>query len=252
MLNKYFNDVSKTKEMSFENLKKDIKKAEKPEDYNNVVEANLKLVVSIAKKYTKSGFPFEDLIQEGNIGLIKAAKKFNPDLGYQFSTYACWWIRNQIQRAIYNKKNLIRIPVNKMRKYFKYKYSDKDFDNKEQADYNKLKNQIPNSYFSLEAPIKDDPEFSKLENILEVEDTTPAEDAALTEKSDIINKILNKLPEKKKFIIKYRYGFIDGEKHSLKEIGEMLGISLEAVRQNEIRALNQLKDEYKDILIDLR
>ena len=251
MLNKYFQDVSKTHKIDFEKLKQDINTAEIPEDYHEVIRSNLKLVISIAKKYTKSGYPFEDLIQEGNIGLIKAAKKFDPNLGYQFSTYACWWIRNQIQRAIYNKKNIIRIPVNKMRKYFKYKYSSKDKSSKEKKAFNKLKNQIPSSYFSLDAPIKDDPEYSTLESILEVDEQSPEQEAALDEQRYLINKILDKLPEKKKFIIKYRYGFIDGEKHSLKEIGNMLGISSEAVRQNEIRALRQLREDFTTTLKNL-
>ncbi|TYB31947.1 MAG: sigma-70 family RNA polymerase sigma factor [Candidatus Mcinerneyibacterium aminivorans] len=251
MLNKYFEDVSKTGKINFEDLKREINAAEIPEDYHEVIRSNLKLVISIAKKYTKSGYPFEDLIQEGNIGLIKAAKKFNPDLGYQFSTYACWWIRNQIQRAIYNKKNLIRIPVNKMRKYFKYKYSTKDKSDKDKKAFNKLKNQIPSSYFSLEAPIKDDPEYSTLESILEVDEQSPDQEAAMDEQKKLIGKILDKLPEKKKFIIRYRYGFIDGEKHSLKEIGNMLGISSEAVRQNEIRALKQLREDFTTILKNL-
>ncbi len=138
MIKDYFKDVSTKDEITFEQLK-DILINEKDHDrYNKVVESNLKLVISIAKKYIKSGISFEDLIQEGNIGLIKAAKKFDPSLGYKFSTYSCWWIRNQIERAIYNKKNLIRVPLNKMHNYFKYKYTSRDLTADEQKKADKL------------------------------------------------------------------------------------------------------------------
>lgn len=247
MIKDYFKDVSTKSEITFDELKSILINSEDDLRYNKVVESNLKLVISIAKKYIKSGISFEDLIQEGNIGLIKASKKFDPSLGYKFSTYSCWWIRNQIERAIYNKKNLIRVPLNKMHNYFKYKYTNRDLTDIEQKKADKLEQEIPNSFYSLDSPIKNKSDYSMLGDILTIDDDESPEDTMMREEaSNIINKAVEALPQKKKFIIKYRFGFVDGEKHSLKETGDLLGISSEAVRQNEITAFRLLREQLSE------
>ena len=243
MIKDYFRDVSTKDEMTFEEMKEIlISDSVEEKDYNRIVESNLKLVISIAKKYVKSGISFEDLIQEGNIGLIKAAKKFDPSLGYKFSTYSCWWIRNQIERAIYNKKNLIRVPLNKMHSYFKYKYNPEELTEHEKKKGAKLEQEIPSSYCSLDSPLKNREDYSILGDILTIEENSPEDNLMREESLMLIHKAIESLPQKKKFIIKYRFGFIDGDKHSLKETGDLLGISSEAVRQNEITAFKLLRE----------
>lgn len=241
MLNKYFKNVSTCETMELDDIRTLLDHDTSEASYSKIVESNLRLVISIAKRYLGKGYSLEDLIQEGNMGLMHAAKKFNPDLGYQFSTYASWWIRNQIERAIYNKKNLIRVPINTMRKYYKGKYATEE--EQEEA----IMHDIPSSYISLDAHVGNNESYSLIADILNT--GAASHDDMLCEKEllETLTQVIEQLPEKKKFIVKYRFGFVDGIEHSLKETGDMLGISSEAVRQNEMSVITILRSKLRHL-----
>ncbi|HEX7975888.1 MAG TPA: RNA polymerase sigma factor [Anaerolineales bacterium] len=222
----------------------------------HLITANSRLVISVAKKYMGRGVPFLDLIQEGNIGLIRAAKKFDYRRGHKFSTYATWWIRQAVTRAIADQGRTIRVPVHmgdQINKLLRVQHqltqrlgrdpSVEELANALEVTPQKVENmiQVARRPLSLETPT-DDEEDSVLGDFIQDEEVpAPDETATYNLLREHLESVLNSLPPREVRILQLRYGLLDGQAYTLEEVGRKMGVTRERVRQIEAQALSRLR-----------
>ena len=222
----------------------------------HLITANSRLVISVAKKYMGRGVPFLDLIQEGNIGLIRATKKFDYRRGHKFSTYATWWIRQAVTRAIADQGRTIRVPVHmgdQINKLLRIQHqltqrlgrepTVEELATSLDVPPKKVENmiQVARRPLSLETPT-DDEEDSVLGDFIEDDETPPPDETATYNLlREHLEDVLNGLPPREVRILQLRYGLLDGQAYTLEEVGRKMGVTRERVRQIEAQALSRLR-----------
>ncbi|MEJ2262952.1 MAG: sigma-70 family RNA polymerase sigma factor [Anaerolineales bacterium] len=223
---------------------------------DHLVMANSRLVVSVAKKYTNRGLPFQDLIQEGNVGLMRATTKFDYRRGFKFSTYATWWIRQAVTRAVADQARTIRVPVHIHDQIIRFLRASHQLTQRLGRDPtveelagvlgvspDRVANiiQVMRRPQSLEAPTDEEGDSELGDFIEDAEAPTPDELATLNLLREHLEQVFKSLPPREVYILKLRYGLMDGKVHTLREVGDKMGVSRERVRQVEAQALQRLR-----------
>jgi RNA polymerase primary sigma factor len=266
LVNRYLKEVRKHPLLSLEeerNITAKIKKGDK-KARKILIESNLRLVIKIAKKYQNRGLPLIDLIQEGNFGLIRAVDKFNPQRDCRFSTYATWWIKQSIERALLNQTRTIRIPIHisdDVNKVLKEIYNFSQQHNREplieelsqilgmnEEEINKILTYVKKTT-SIDAPVSErDDDFALLETVQDDSSINPIELVEGVFRTERIKEWLNKLDSKERDILIMRYGLDGSPPQTLEVIGNVFGVTRERIRQLEIKALEKLRDMiYNDV-----
>ncbi|MFQ5735412.1 MAG: RNA polymerase sigma factor RpoD/SigA [Thermodesulfobacteriota bacterium] len=223
---------------------------------HKMIEANLRLVVNISKRYMGRGFPLQDLIEEGNIGLIKAAERFRPSKGCKFSTYATYWIKQSIERGIANQSNVVRLPIHIMADISKVTKASRELmmvlhrepDVRELSErtgfsgrYVKKLDLVGKKSYSLEAFLPDGSGQSLLDRLEDVSSLSPDDLIDVARRADKIKDWIGMLDKNESDIIRLRFGFDSNGARTLEEIGRTFGVTRERVRQIEVKALDKLK-----------
>ncbi len=262
-LDKYFNDISKIDLISPE---REVELAERiqngdEEALNELVQANLRFVVSVAKQYTNQGLSLSDLINEGNVGLMKAARRFDPSRGFRFISYAVWWIRQSILAAIVEYSRMVRLPSNKMNLFSKIKSARIEFIQEFErapstAELAELLEVTPNQiekvledgekHLSLDAPLGNDDDGGTMLDFY-TDEQLDSPDLGLMEESvkrEMQNNLSELSPREIKILTLY-YGLGDNEVCTLEEVGDLMGLTRERVRQLRERALRRLRHRWR-------
>jgi len=259
ILASYLKDINKIKLLTREEEDTLARRAIKGdrEAQNRLVTANLRFVVNVAKKYQNQGLPLDDLISEGNIGLINAIKKYDPDKGFHFISYAVWWIRQAILKAICEKSRMIRLPLNRANELVQIEKYRKEFLlqngeepeaveiarylNLNEKEVNDLVN-ISREMVSLETPVFQEKDSANLGDFVEdITNDTPDEIFMVRSLRQDIDTALGTLSDKEAKILEYRFGLNDSKPMSLKEIGDRYNLTKERIRQIEKKAIKRLQ-----------
>ncbi len=256
----YLREIGKVPLLSSDEEVQLAKKKEKGdmEARQRLIESNLRLVVSIAKKYTGRSLSLLDLIQEGNIGLFRAVEKFDYRKGYKFSTYATWWIRQAITRALADQSRTIRIPVHMVENINRFQQVERrliqdlgreplpeEIAAEMGEEIDKVRNiiKISQETVSLETSVGEDSEDSTLGDFIEDESTiTPNRVAALQLLKDHVKEIISELTPREQKVLEMRFGLLDGIAHTLEEVGQEFGVTRERIRQIEAKALERISE----------